>query len=321
MAHFSLFRRSGKNIKLLYYLRNFVRWMIPKYFYQRRLTAVLTEARKRADWAYIEERVAYYNRLPAQSLLPTDTPTLREYKRRKMKSVYFFDSYEYTRWFADRLRCKIVAGDTNYFVPAPSIVKARPLSDTDTNSVLLNMDKVRHFIFLNDRKAWRNKLDKAIFRGGTSDREPRKRFIELYHDHPFCTAGDTDRPPQSIPASPLTLYQHLDYKFIMSLEGIDVASNLKWVMSSNSIAVMPPPTCETWFMEGRLIPNYHYIAIRPDFSDLEERLRYYLAHPEEAETIIQHAHEYVRQFWDKEREDIISLLVLEKYFKQTGQEV
>jgi hypothetical protein len=27
----------------------------------------------------------------------------------------------------------------------------------------------------------------------------------------------------------------------------------------------------------------------------------------------------VRQFWNQEREDLISLLVLEKYFKGTGQ--
>jgi len=35
------------------------------------------------------------------------------------------------------------------------------------------------------------------------------------------------------------LHQHLKYKFVLSLEVNDVASNLKWIMSSNSIAVMP----------------------------------------------------------------------------------
>ena len=116
----------------------------------------------------------------------------------------------------------------------------------------------------------------------------------------------------------MTLRQHLDYKFILSLEGNDVASNLKWVMSSNSLAVMPRPTCETWFMEGRLIPNYHYVEIKPDFSDLEERLNYYIAHPQEAEEIIRHAHEYVEQFKDPERERLVSLFVLKKYFEETN---
>ena len=110
-----------------------------------------------------------------------------------------------------------------------------------------------------------------------------------------------------------------DYKFILALEGNDVASNLKWIMSSNSIAVMPRPTCETWFMEGTLIPDYHYIEIKPDFSDLEERLNYYIEHVDESLEIIRHAHEYVSQFKDKRRENLISLLVLDKYFKMTGQ--
>ena len=104
----------------------------------------------------------------------------------------------------------------------------------------------------------------------------------------------------------------------MSLEGNDVASNLKWVMSSNCLAVTPRPTMETWFMEGLLVPNYHYVEVKPDFSDLEEKVDYYLSHPDKAKAIIQHAHEWVDQFKDKHREDLISLLVLKKYFDITN---
>ena len=71
-------------------------------------------------------------------------------------------------------------------------------------------------------------------------------------------------------------------------------------------------------MEGTLKPNYHYIEVMDDFSDLEERLNYYIEHPDEAEAIIQHAHEYVARFQDKEREKLISLLVLKKYFEATN---
>ena len=78
---------------------------------------------------------------------------------------------------------------------------------------------------------------------------------------------------------------------------------------------MPQPTCETWFMEGSLKPDYHYIEVKPDLSDLEEKMDYYSAHPEEAQKIIEHAHEYVKQFKDQKREEIISFLVLDKYFK------
>ena len=69
-------------------------------------------------------------------------------------------------------------------------------------------------------------------------------------------------------------------------------------------------------MEGRLIPNYHYVEIKPDFSDLEERLNYYIAHPQEAEEIIRHAHEYVEQFKRSERERLVSLFVLKNILKK-----
>ena len=58
----------------------------------------------------------------------------------------------------------------------------------------------------------------------------------------------------------------------------------------------------------------YYIEVKPDFSDLEEKMDYYTAHPDEAQAIINHAHEYVEQFKDKQREDIISLMVLDKSF-------
>ena len=82
---------------------------------------------------------------------------------------------------------------------------------------------------------------------------------------------------------------------------------------------MPKPKYETWFMEGKLIPNHHFVEIKDDYSDLEERLSYFIDHPEEANRIIKNANDHVRQFQDRKREKLLSLLVLEKYFVQTGQ--
>ena len=72
-------------------------------------------------------------------------------------------------------------------------------------------------------------------------------------------------------------------------------------------------------MEGSLIAGYHYVEVKEDFSDLEEKIRYYTEHIQEAEDIIAHANEYVSQFMDKEREEIIQLLVLQKYLRLSGQ--
>ena len=113
----------------------------------------------------------------------------------------------------------------------------------------------------------------------------------------------------------LTIDEQLCYKFVLSVEGIDVATNLKWIMSSNSIAVMPQPEYETWFMEGTLIPDYHYISIKRDFSDLDEKINYYMKNEDKALEIIENAHRYIQQFKNKKQERIISLMVLNKYFQ------
>ncbi len=71
-------------------------------------------------------------------------------------------------------------------------------------------------------------------------------------------------------------------------------------------------------MEGRLIPDYHYVLIKDDYSDLEEKIAYYTKHTDKALEIIKNANMYVKQFQNKKRERKIALKVLEKYFQMTN---
>lgn len=318
---------SGKNSNLKYYLRSYLREYTPKVFSQMRLKGLLIQMDERADKDYILQRVDYYCKLQRDSVFDGNTWEKKAVRlcdqRITGQKTYYFDSMEYARYFNQDLRWILDEGDKPYVAPEPAIVKNRPLVDNNQNSVLLNMDKNRHFLFVDDKKEWRDKQDIAIFRGDLGPRkENRDVFMKRWIGHPMVDAASTNRSEEhpEWQKEKMTIGEHLDYKFIMSLEGNDVASNLKWVMSSNSIAVTPRHTQETWFMEGKLIPNYHYIEIKDDFSDLEERLIYYIEHPEEAEAIIQHAHEWVDQFCDKKRERLISLLVLKKYFEITNQD-
>jgi hypothetical protein len=82
---------------------------------------------------------------------------------------------------------------------------------------------------------------------------------------------------------------------------------------------MPKPKFETWFMEGLLIPDYHYVLINDDYSNLEDRLKYYVNNPDKAINIIKNANERVAQFKNKPLEDLISFMVLKKYFEKTNQ--
>jgi hypothetical protein len=115
------------------------------------------------------------------------------------------------------------------------------------------------------------------------------------------------------------MQEQLESRYIISIEGRDVATNLKWIMASNSLCLMPRPQMETWFMEGTLIPDVHYVELTSEFSNLDEKIEFYDKYPEAAEVIIKAAHDYVAKFLDDERELYISLLVLQKYFELSGQ--
>ena len=230
------------------------------------------------------------------------------------QKVYYLDTLEYARCFNGNNKWNLLPGDITYVEDIPTIVKSRPIHGENQNSVLLKMDKVRHFIFVKDKLSFAEKKDQAIFRGKIACKDIRVQFVEKFFGNSRFDIGTIDLIKPEWKSDKISIYDHLKYKYVIALEGNDVASNLKWIMSSNSIAVMPKPYYETWFMEGTLKPDNHYIEVKPDFSDLEEKMDYYTAHPDEAQAIINHAHEYVEQFKDKQREDIISLMVLDKYF-------
>ena len=117
----------------------------------------------------------------------------------------------------------------------------------------------------------------------------------------------------------MSINEQLDYKFIFCIEGVDTATSIKWVMSSNSVCVMPKPKYETWFMEGALQPDVHYIEISDDFSNAEQKIKYFIEHPNKVLKIIENAQAHVEQFKHAKREKLISLMVLDKYFSLSGQ--
>jgi len=314
-----LAKQKYKNNRPIYYARAILRELFPDFLCRLQLKSRL-KSQAGFDIKYIQRRVNYYNKLAECGPQLGFLSTLSEFRIPPRIRAYYFDSYEYTRFFSKNLKAAFLPGDVTHVPDFPTIVKSRPIGDHNANSVILNLDKARHFIFVDDKKPFTGKKDMLVGRGAVTQSH-RRLFLEMYSSHPLCNVGQVNRNNEGNKylVNKMTIDEQLEYKFILSLEGNDVATNLKWVMSSNSLAVMPYPKYETWFMEGTLIPNYHYVLIEDDYSDLEKQLRYYIENTAEALEIIRNANEYVRQFRNKKREDVISLLVLDKYFRETGQ--
>lgn len=304
-----------KQNKLYYYIYNYALLFFGKKnnsFKKEitRLKAKLTDI----ELENVIKRVNYYCKENNEALISKRT-FIENLRQPKTPKAYYFDTYQYARFFNHNLPMDFVFGDVIHIPETFSIVKSRPISENNPNSVLLNLDKARHFVWIKNDKPFSQKENTLIGRASIYQKH-RFDFYEKYFGHPLCNLGQvnlTGGNPDWIKPK-ISLKKHLNYKFILSLQGNDVATNLKWIMSSNSIAVMPKPTIETWFMEGTLIGGVHYIEIKSDYSDLEEQLNFYINNPKKCEEILKNAHQHCQQFFNKNVEDLCSLLVLEKYF-------
>jgi len=232
-------------------------------------------------------------------------------------SGYTYDLYNILFPFREKIRFKFIAGDVTSVPDCPTFVKSRPIQGDNVNSVLLPLDSQRHFRFVNDRVSFADKLDGIVWRGAAYQ-EHRLRFLESCSGLKFINAGNTAiRKNAEVPfACPkLSVNDQLNYKFVLSLEGNDVATNLKWIMSSNSVCIMPRPKYETWFKEGTLIPNYHYIEIKEDYSDIEDVFAKYVNDKPACEFIISKANDFVSNYLSTRSMLKLARLVSMKYSK------
>ncbi len=273
---------SGKNSKAGYYLKAGFRDILPDSLFRRCLQRELDTCVRLYDEQYVQ------NRVDAPRPLGTDATSIGSLKRSGNASTYYYYSRQLLQCTSPTLRWNYLFGDIRDIPPHPTIVKSRSIELDNSSSVLLKLDRCRHYVYLDDHRPFEAKADRAILRGQMGSRKKHILF-----------------------------YQHLDYRYIMALEGNDVASNQRWIMSSNSLAVMPRPTCETWLKEERLVSSVHYMEVASDFSNLEAQLDYYRNHPKEATVVAANANRYVQQFRDERRERYIELLVMQKYFSIT----
>lgn len=323
-------RRAATTLnRLWFYISSFAGYYAPGVCFRRSLEGKF-RGLSDEERETILRRTAYYIRLggaprqESEAPLRTARTTVGDYRfpfgQKNKHSRYFFDLYRNTRYFDPQLQLSYLFGDVTRIPDEPTIVKSRPITDGPLNSVVMKLNSVRHFRFVSDRLPFDQKKDLIVSRNVV--RQPqRELFLERHIGNPRCDIGkvnsDWGNPAWVRPY--MSIDEQLHYKFVACIEGHDVATNLKWVMSSNSLAVMPRPRFETWFMEGTLKPGEHFVEVRDDYADLDDKMDYYLSHPREAKELIANANRYTEQFKNRRMERLIELNVLNEYFKQTGQ--
>jgi hypothetical protein len=240
----------------------------------------------------------------------------------------------------DRAVFAVFPEDNRSRFGVPTIMKSRAVGDRNAGCVLLPLDRQRHW---GDVRAiaeqdidFRDKADRLVWRGGTTgvfrkfnaDTRYSSRFhvatIDCDNRHTDIgyseivqlTEDLTDIPLETIRARvlpPLSIGEQLRSKFLLSLEGNDVATGLKWMLASNSVVVMPHPTCETWACEGDLVPFEHYIPVRDDLADIDEVCDWCLSHPGDCEEIAMNGKRFIAKFLDDARERELCRAVVAEY--------
>lgn len=159
-----------------------------------------------------------------------------------------------------------------------------------------------------DEIPWSSKHTKLVWRGSSSGK--RKDFVVPYMDN---NDNDNDRnridigfseilrihqnkfpnPDSYYIKDELSIRQLLQHKYLLVLEGWGMASSLKWMLYSNSVVFMVPPTKVSWAMEDKLIPYVHYVPVDQNYSNLHDQVEWAMSNDDEVYQIMLQSRHYM----------------------------
>ena len=207
----------------------------------------------------------------------------------------------------------------------PVITKSRPAlgSEIKEQSIIWPLNTNRHFIAPleklheiksnNQEVEWEDKIPKLFWRGTTTGQRVEllsqwihydTNVIDIAFDHIVGQRKSKSKSDKKffdkyreknniITRQKVDIQEMLKYKYLLSIEGNDVATGLKWMLYSNSVVFMSPPTKATWAMEDLLLPFVHYIPVAPDYSNLLEMIRWAEGHQHACQVISKRATDFM----------------------------
>jgi len=217
--------------------------------------------------------------------------------------------------------------DVFYIINKYAFVKNRFTEEEKKTVILRCLNFKRHwFNYYNKPNdiPFEQKLNKIYWRGATTgdDYKPANRFslvLKYFDKHldidvGFSCIDQRKAKYKRYVKSKDDINVLLKHKYILSVEGNDKDSGINWKLNSNSLVFMAKPRCFSWLMEDKLIPGFHYILVKDDFSDLLDKLLWCNDNQEQCKEIVKNANTYMRQFADEEIEKAIEKKVIDLYF-------
>ena len=251
----------------------------------------------------------------------------------KINISYHNDMIRFISMLNDKYKDKNIMalfGDDSQMIPPIAVIsKIRRIGLDNSNRIILKLNYNRHWGMLksisNIDISYNKKNNKIIWRGGSTGdirNNPRETLVKKFQDHPnkdidikfnvLCQRYNNNNKEYILGKS-MSLKEQLQSKFLISVEGNDVASGLKWQLLSNSVVFMQKPTISSWCMEHELVEWVHYIPLNKDFSDLEEKYEWAIKNEDKCIEIAKNATDYMMNFMNEENENLLIKQVLETY--------
>lgn len=102
------------------------------------------------------------------------------------------------------------------------------------------------------------------------------------------------------------------YKYQIVLEGNDWATCLKDALSTNCVALIPPMTFDSIYTIG-LKEWVHYVPLKKDFSDIEDKIMYLKNNDEISLKISNNATEHIKKFSNQNIQTKINQEIFKRY--------
>ncbi len=220
----------------------------------------------------------------------------------------------------------VFPGDSRASFKIPTFCKSRDLRHPG-NSILLPLKRELHFGAIRDLNKWDipfgEKEDRLVWRGSTTgnfkmnsplqppssrafipDVSPNLKTLDIDIGYSALTENISDSNLKTSEFEPflkdrMSMRDQLQAKYLLCLEGNDVATSLKWMLASNSVVIMPHPTVESWACESFLRPFTHYVPVKADLSDLEEVFEWCREHHEHCRRIAESGKAFMDAFSDR----------------------
>ena len=226
-------------------------------------------------------------------------------------------------------------GDSSYKLqPYPVIVKARDSHNPNANGVICAINRKRHWEFVplaavhpDLQVDWHQKISMPVWRGVSTSLKHdyhRGHLVTQYskkYDFGFSNIVEKQAyldvfekyNLEAYVKPPLSIKQLLHYKYIVAIDGNDKASSINWILASTSVPIMPKPRFHSYLCEPWLEPNVHYVEVKRDFSDLEEKIEWCQNNDKLCQEIAANGKAFILDnFSDREREFKIQKDLIQK---------